>query len=285
MTATRAGGPRRLQPPEARAPGAWSAGLAAVVRRGLLDRRRSVIIWGGSVGALGAFMAAIYPSIRRSIEQVAKSYPAGLKHAFGVEAMNTVEGYVHAELFSLIVPLALAYFVIRAVAGSTVGAEEAGYLDTVLALPISRRALMVGTYIVSGLACAGILILTGAMTFVAGRLAGTGISFSRVTAGVLGVLALALFVGGVAALAAGALRGATRVTGLALGTVIAMYALDLAGQLARGLEPVRWVSAFRYYDAPLRDGLHPAAFLGLSAAGVLLMFAGAVLFERRDLRS
>ncbi len=284
MTATRVDGSRKVQPPGRRAGNTWSAGLGAVVRRGLLDRRRSVIVWGGSVGALGAFMAAIYPSIRGSIEQVAKSYPAGLKHAFGVEAMNTVEGYVHAEMFSLIVPLALGYFAIRAVAGATVGAEEAGYLDTVLALPISRRALMIGTFIVSGLACAGILILTGAMTFVAGRLAGTAISLALVTAGVLGVLALALFVGGLAALAAGAVRGSAKVTGLALGTLIAMYALDLAGQLAPGLGPVRWASAFRYYDAPLRDGLHPGAFLGLSAAGVLLMLAGALLFEHRDLR-
>ena len=55
-------------------------------------------------------MAAIYPTIQSSIEQVAKSYPAGLKEAFGVRAMNTVEGYVHAELFSLIVPLALGYY-------------------------------------------------------------------------------------------------------------------------------------------------------------------------------
>ncbi len=284
MTATRARSRRPLRAPVPPTTHPWSAGLRPVIRRGLLNRRRSILVWGGSIGVLGAFMAAIYPSIQRSIEQVAKSYPAGLKHAFGVEALNTVEGYVHAEMFSLIVPLAIGYFVVRAVASPTVGSEETGYIDTVLALPISRRALMIGSFIVSGIACAAILALTGAMIFAAGRLAGTHISLGLVCAGVVGVLPLALFAAGVAALAAGTVRGLTTVSGIALGTLIAMYAVDLAGQLAHQLEPIRWASAFRYYGAPMRDGLDPVSALGLSAAGILLMLAGALLLERRDLR-
>ena len=82
---------RRSAPPR-------SASVRPVVRRGLLDRWRAVLSWGISIGALGAFMAAIYPSIKTTVEDVAKNYPAGLKQAFGVQAMNTVEGYVHAEM-------------------------------------------------------------------------------------------------------------------------------------------------------------------------------------------
>ena len=100
-------------------------------------------------------MAAIYPSIRSSIDQIAKNYPSGLKEAFGVQAMNTVEGYIHAEMFSLIVPLAMGYFAIRAVAGPTVGAEERGYLDTILALPVSRTVLIAGNYLVAAVALRG----------------------------------------------------------------------------------------------------------------------------------
>ena len=45
--------PVRRSPPDGR------TGLHAIVRRGLLDRRRAVLTWGGSLGALGAFEAAI----------------------------------------------------------------------------------------------------------------------------------------------------------------------------------------------------------------------------------
>ncbi len=198
------------------APG-WWVSLSAVVRRGLLDRRRSVLIWGGSLGALGAFMAAIYPTIQSSIEQVAKSYPAGLKEAFGVQAMNTVEGYIHAELFSLIVPLAIGYYAVRAVATPIVGAEERGYLDTILSLPLPRTILVAGSCIVAAVSSAAILALLGASTFIVGRIAGTHISLGLVAAGVAGVLPLALFAGGLAALASGTLRSSLTVSGAAIG--------------------------------------------------------------------
>jgi hypothetical protein len=99
----------------------------------------------------------------------------------------------------------------------------------------------------------------------------------------MGVWPLALFFGGVSALASGALHSSRTVNGIALGTIVAMYAIDLAGRLAHGLEPIRWASAFRYYGAPMRDGLDPVSFVGLAAAGVLLLIAGALLLERRDI--
>ena len=268
--------------PRRRSAPTWQASLRAMIRRGLLDRRRAILAWGLALGSLSAFMAAIYPSIRSSIDQIAKNYPAGLKQAFGVQAMNTVEGYIHAEMFSLIVPLAMGSFAIRAVTGPTVGAEQRGYLDTILALPISRTVLIVGSYVVAAVACAAIMAVTGVMTFIVGRVAGTAISLGLVMAGVMGVWSLAMFFGGVAALASGVLHSARTVTGVSVGVLVAMYALDVAGRLANGLDPMRWISAFRHYGAPLRDGLDPASFIGLTAVGILLLITGAVMLERRD---
>ena len=162
----------------------------------------------------------------------------------------------------------------------------APYLAT--ARPTSRAAepltvLVVGSFIVAAVVSVTILAITGAMTFIAGRIAGTHISVGLVIAGAIGVWPLALFYAGVTALACGALHGSRTVTGIALAALVAMYAIDLAGRLAHGLEPLRWISAFRYYGAPLRDGIDPASFIGLTAAGVLLLIAGAVLIERRDI--
>ena len=258
------------------------AELRAVVQRGLLDRRRAVLTWGCSLGALGAFMAAIYPSIQSTVDEVAKNYPAGLREAFGVQAMNTVEGYIHAEMFSLIVPLAIGFFAIRAIAGATVGAEERGELDTILSLPVPRWVLMLGAYIVMALSTVLIMAITGVLTFVAGRLAGTHISAGLVTAGVMGVWPLAMFFGGVSGVVAGAVHSSRSVVGITVGVLVGMYALDLAGRLAHSLEPLRWLSAFRYYGAPMRDGIDEVTFIGLTLAGLLLVTLGTRLFERRD---
>ena len=272
--------PTVTAPSARRAPPEWAVSLRAVVRRGLLDRRRAVLVWGLSLGAFGGFMAAIYPSIQSSIDQMVKNYPSAFKEAFGVGAMNTVEGYIHAEMFSLIVPLAVGYFAIRAIAGATVGAEERGHLDTILSLPISRSVLMAGAYIVTAALVAAVMAITGVMLFAAGRAAGTHISAGLVAAGVMGVWPLALFFAGVAAVASGLLHSARTATGIAVGVLIGMYALDLAGRLASSLEPLRWISAFRYYGAPLRDGIDVLPFIGLAVTGVVLAALGAWLFER-----
>jgi ABC-2 type transport system permease protein len=256
--------------------------LRAVIGRGLLDECRSILVWGGSLGALGAFMAAIYPSIQDSLGKLAGSYPAGLKKAFGVEDLGSVEAYVHAELFSLIVPLAVGFFAVRSVAGAIAGAEEHGQLDTLLSLPMPRAALTYGSFVVSCLAAGAILTLCGLVTFAAGRIAGTGISLGLTAAGVAGVWPLAVFGAGIATLACGAFHRGRAVIGLGVGTLVAMYAVDVAGRLSTSLAPLRWASVFRYYGAPFRDGIDIGGFLLTIGVGAALAVMGTVFFDRRD---
>lgn len=138
---------------------------------------------------------------------------------------------------------------------------------------------------VTAVTCAAIMITTGVMIYLAARITGTGFSLGLVAAGVMGVWPLTLLFAGVAALAAGALHSSRTVVGPALGTLLGMYAVDLAGRLAHGLDPIRWASAFRYYGAPMRDGIDPVSFLGLIGVSLLLLIAAAVLFDRRDILS
>ena len=84
-----------------------------------------------------------------------RSYPEGLKQAFGIQTLDTVERYVDAEMLSLIVPFAVAFFAVRCVTRATVGAEERGHLDTLLSLPVSRRVLVVGVVAVAGILTLG----------------------------------------------------------------------------------------------------------------------------------
>ena len=57
--------------------------MSAVVRQGLRDHRRAPLIWGGSLGAMSALMAAVWPSIEDSMDELMQHYPQGLKDAFG----------------------------------------------------------------------------------------------------------------------------------------------------------------------------------------------------------
>jgi ABC-2 type transport system permease protein len=194
-----------------------------------------------------------------------------------------VEEYIDAEMLSLIVPLTMALFAVRYVTGATVAAEERGHLDVLLALPLSRRVLVLGGWIAAGLSTAAVLAIAWAMTCIAGTLAGTGMDLGTMAAGFGNVWPLAMAFAGLAAFAAGLTSRTSLVTGAALGALVAMYVIDLVGKLAENLDGVRVISAFRLYGSAVQDGLNAGHILGLAAAGAALAFAGALLFDRRDL--
>lgn len=272
----------RRTPIVAAAAPSWPRSLAALIRRGVRDQRRAPLVWGGGLGAMSALMAAIWPSIEGSMQQLTKSYPAGLKEAFGIGQLNSVEKYIDAEMLSLIVPLALAIFAVRCAIRATVGAEDRGHLDTLLSLPVSRRVIVFGSFVVTGLILGSILGVIWALTWVAGTAVGTGISATTLAAGLANAWLLAMAFAGLAALAAGVVHRPAAVTAIATGTLVAMYIIDLVGKLANELEPLRALSAFRYYGSAIEHGIdisHPAV---LTLAAVALTAIGAELFERRD---
>ncbi len=264
-------------------PPAVRSALVALVRRGLRDNARSALLWGGGLGLMSAFEVALYPSISASLGKAIDGYPAGVKDAFGITDLGTVEAYLHAEMFSLVLPLALAYCALRWVAAAIAGAEESGYLDTLLATPLARRTLTASAFLTAAIATAGVLALTGVLTTVAGLIAGEVVPIGHLAAGLAGVWALALFFGGAATLAAGMVHRAGLALAAVGGLLGAMYVVDLVGKLSAPLHGLRWASAFRYYGAPLQDGLDVAGFALLVVAGALLAVAGAVCFERRDI--
>ena len=71
-------------------------------------------------------------------------------------------------------------------------------------------------------------------------------------------------------------------TAIATGTLVSMYVIDLVGIVADPIEPLRYISAFRYYGSAIQDGVDPLAFSGLTLAEIALATAGALVFERRD---
>ena len=123
---------------KATAAGRRPAPVRSLVARGLADRWRAVLAWGIGGGLMCAFTAGVYPSIQDSLRQALDGYPAGLKEAFSIGKLSSVEEYLSAEAFGWIVPIAVSFFAIRSVVRSIAAAEEAGHLDALLAAPVSR---------------------------------------------------------------------------------------------------------------------------------------------------
>lgn len=256
--------------------------LGALVRAGLRDNRRAPLLWGAALGTMSVFEVALYPSIRETLGKAIAGYPSGLREAFGITDLGSVEAYLHAEMFSLVLPFALAYFAMRCVAAAIAGAEENGYLDGLLAAPVGRRTVVAGAFATAAIAVAGILLVDAALTVLAGVVVGDPVGLGHLAAGVAGAWALALFFAGCSTLAAGLAHRAAIVLGATGGVLGAMYLFDLVGKLSGPAHDLRWLSAFRYYGTPLESGLDVGGFAVLVAAALALAAAGAVCFERRD---
>jgi ABC-2 type transport system permease protein len=256
--------------------------FVALVRQGLRDNRRTPLTWGGSLGAMTALMTALWPSIEKSAAKLVDSYPAGIKEAFGISQLDSVEAYVDAEMLSLVIPLALAFFAVRCATRATVGAEDRGHLDTLLALPLSRRTLVGASFAVTGVVLLEILAVIWSLTWITATVVGAGMSGSALAAGLANVWPLAMLFAGLAALAAGVVHRPATVTAIAAGAVVATYVLDVAGKLAGAIEPLRALSPFRWYGSAIQHGLDVSHVAGLTLVAVVLAAAGAQLFERRD---
>lgn len=259
------------------------AQLAALISSHLSDRRRSLLAWGLPLGLMSAFIVAIFPSVEDSISKVVNKYPAGLKEAFGIGQLSNVEQYLHAEMLSLIVPLALGYLAVRAVASGLAGAAESGRLDVLLSAPVSRHRLCAAGFLATAIELAAVLAISYLLTMVGSVLAGAGLAAGPAAAGFASVWPLALLFAGLGIVACAFSLRTSIVTGAVAGVLVGMYVVDLIGKLDPSFDWLRYASVFKYYGNAIEDGIEPVGFLGVTAAAIISAALGAWLFERRDL--
>jgi len=260
-----------------------TAQLAALISSHLSDRRRSLLAWGLPLGMMSAFIVAIFPSVEDSIGKAVSDYPPALREAFGIGELANVEQYLHAEMLSLIVPLALGYLAVRAVASGLAGAAETGRLDVLLSAPVSRHRLCAAGFLATAIELAAVLAISFLLTMLGSVLAGAGLDAGKAAAGFAGVWPLSLLFAGLWVVACAWSLRTSVVTGAVAGVLVAMYVVDLIGRLDPGFDWVRYASVFRYYGNAIEDGIEPLAFCGVTATAAILAALGAWLFDRRDI--
>lgn len=264
-----------------------------VAARFARDRRRSLLWWTIGVGALVLFTVALFPTVKgeESFEELADKLPASLRSLFGLAEgapLTSAPGYLHARLFSTLLPVILVVFAIGLGARAIGGSEEDGTLELLVAQPVTRlriaveRSLAAGALLVSVSAAFAVMLLVAAIPF--GAL--DGVSIVGLAGASAGAFCLALLHGSVA-YAAGAATGRR---GLAMG-VAAAFAVT--GYLVEGLitvsdaiRPMRFASPWHWYLGRnmLVSGVAPDALIAPLLLVPVIAASGTWLFLRRDLR-
>src|SRR5262249_2403189 len=155
------------------------------------------------LGLWSAFIVLIFPSVEGALSKAVKSYPPALKEAFGVGALTNVEQYLQAEMLSLIVPLALGYLAVRAVASGLSGAAQTGRLAVSPPAPAPRPRLAAASFAATAVELAIVLVIAVLLTGLGSLVSGADLSLGSALAGYANVWPLALVFAGLGIVATG----------------------------------------------------------------------------------
>jgi ABC-2 type transport system permease protein len=262
--------------------------LHNIYAKTLRDHWKGVLGWGLGLAAIAALEVMIYPSIRERADEMNRlvaNYPDAFKAMFGLEDFTSGAGFIQAELYSLVVPLALVALAISFGAGATAGEEEHKTVDLLLATPVTQGRVVVQKLfaLVTGSVLVG-LALTATL-WLGSMFQDMGIGLDRLLAATASAVLLSLCFGGVA-LAVGCASGRRALAAAAAaGLAIAGFLINSLSSLAEGLKPWRPVTLFYQYASndPLRNGLDVGNAAVLLAVAAAMALAALVAFRRRDL--
>jgi ABC-2 type transport system permease protein len=262
-----------------------------LLRRGLGDHWRALVGWCIGVVAYVAMVAAIFPSIESSPEfdKLIESYPDVLKSLFGIAeggSLTSGAGYLDVELFSLMLPLLVLVLAIGSGARTLAGEEDAGRLELVLSYPVRRRDAVLAKGAAVAAEIVVVCVAAGLAIALLDPLVGLDLSIGHLGEAILSLAALGLLHGWLALAVGAAAASRGLAIGVPAGIAAAGYLVGGLHELAGWLDPFRFLSAFWLVgSSPLQTGIDAGGTLAVLAVAAVVLVAGSLLMERRDLEA
>jgi ABC-2 type transport system permease protein len=183
-------------------------------------------------------------------------------------------------------PLLVLVLAIGSGARTLAGEEDAGRLELVLSYPVRRRDAVLA----KGAAVAGevlvVCAVAGLVIVAFDPLVGLDLSLGRVLEAVASLVALGLLHGWLALALGAAVPSRALAIGVPAGVAAAGYLVGGLHGLAGWLDPFRFLSPFWLVgSSPLGSGVNGAGVPVVLGAALLLLVAGSLLVERRDLET
>ncbi|WP_026818655.1 ABC transporter permease subunit [Arthrobacter castelli] len=243
---------------------------------------RAVIGWSLALGLYTAAMVAIFPSFS-DLENLTAAIPEGMREGLGITDIGTIEGFLSAEAFSIVTPLALAFFPMLSLSAVIAGAEERGTIDVLFSNPLPRWLVVVGSFLAVAISLLAVVVIIGLLMWSTALLVGVDLDFSDAAAAVLNLWPLCMFFGSLALLCSAIFH--RRLFGIAIPGVLllGMYLLDVIGNLSEDLEDARVLSVFHHYGSAIEEGIDGSGFAGITCFAVLFVILAVAAFHRRDI--
>jgi ABC-2 type transport system permease protein len=265
----------------------WAGSIVDVARFEGERRLRITGVLAVVFALFGATFVALAPDIVSSgaYDDLLESIPPAMRALVGLESFGSIEGVVSGEYYTFTWVVGLSGYLAYSAAGSVAGDLETDRMDTVLAAPISRTAVLLGTYLGLLVPIVVLNVVVPLVLYVGSVLVGLPLSSTELA--VLHALsipyllcwaAVGLFVGVVVR------RGRTAGR-VAVGIVVASWLVESV-VVSTEFDWLGAVSPMRYFDPPavLVTGTYDVVGSGLLAVLTLvLLVASHRWFRRSDL--
>jgi ABC-2 type transport system permease protein len=249
--------------------------LSSPTHQAFRAERTSLLVWLGSIGLFAAVVGIISESI--SSAGISKQLDQTLAK-LGSGSVLTPKGYLSFSFLFFVVVISL-FACSQVAAARHEEAEER--LETLLALPVSRRGWLGGRLVLAAIATTVISLFAGVLAWAGAASQGVDISpATMVGAGANCIPASLLFLG-IAALAYGAIPRAGG--GIGYGVVAVAFLWQLFGALLGAPTWLVKLTPFAHVGLVPAQPFDAAGAAVMAAIGLLAACVALWLFSRRDL--
>ncbi|WP_129115959.1 ABC transporter permease [Halegenticoccus tardaugens] len=239
------------------------------------------------LSALAALYVGMFPSVSSSVDldEYVEAFPAVFREAFGVVTLNTIEGFLAAELYAFGWVLLLGLYFAYAAAGLVADDVERGRMDLLLSLPVRRSRVVLEKFLSLFVPLAVLNVVVPIAVYVATVLINDPIAVGDLLAVHLLSVPYLLATAGVGLLASVVFDRSSVAQRVALGAVFGLYLVESVVAST----DYAWLGTLaptRYYDpsAVLVEGTYDlGGTAALAVAAVALVVASELWFARRDI--
>jgi len=250
--------------------------LSSPTALALRELRGTLLAWAVGSCVFGVIIGTVSTSIASA------GLSSGLRrqlHKLGSISITSPAGYI--ALTFLFFALAFSLFAVSHVAAAR-REESEQRLETLLAMPVSRRRWLAGRLLLAGATAATLAVVAGAATWVGAAFEHAHISFARLLEAGGNTLPAALLFLGLGALAFALAPRAS--SGIAYGLVGLAFVWELFGALIGMPKWLLGVSPFHQLALVPAQSFRTVPAVVMCALAVVASLAAVELFARRDLR-
>ncbi len=260
--------------------------MTAILRQESRKRIRGSVILVAVFGLLSAMYFSIFPDYEEDAEALVEAFPQYMFDFFGLEALDTIEGFIAAEIYSFFWVLLVGIYFAYVGAGMIVRDIENRRMDLTLSYPVSRESVMLQKFASFWVPVVVLNTTIPVIVYVGSVLIDSTINPVALAMVHLLSVPYLLVCAGIGILCSVTIDRVRTAQATAFGLVIVLWLVDSASALDPDYEWVGDLTPSRYYNETailVREEYAYLDALILLIAFLFLVVVSVVLFVRRDI--